>query len=75
MKIENKEKYTIIKADEGMVLTDWDGKDIMEYTSSISIYCPLTIDTSRYYEISTEQDAIYLEEQERELMEREERGY
>lgn len=71
MKIEYNEKFNFnhIIADEGMVITDWDKNDIKDYTSGKEMYCPVTVDLSRLYEISDEMDAEYREEQERVIKE------
>ena len=71
MKIEYNEKFNFnhIIADEGMVITDWDKNDIKEYVSGKEMYCPVTVDLSRLYEISDEMDAEYREEQERAIKE------
>lgn len=67
MNIEYNEKFNFnhIIADEGMVITDWDKNDIKDYTSGKEMYCPVTVDLNRLYEISDEMDAEYREEQER----------
>lgn len=61
MIVEFNEKYNFnhITAEEGMVITDWNKEDIKEYNSSKEMYCPVTVDLSRYYEISDEENADY----------------
>ena len=60
MKIDYNEKFNFnhIVAEDGMVITDYvDGMDILEYTSSKEMYCPVSVDLTRYYEITDEEDA------------------
>lgn len=61
MKIEYNERlrFNHILADEGMMLTDWDGVDIVDYSSATQMYCPETVDLSRYYEVTIEKDMEY----------------
>lgn len=63
----NKERRFIhLLADEEKVITDFkEGGDILNYHSSKSIYCPMTTDVSRYYEIDDAKDAEYRTLQER----------
>lgn len=51
--------FNHIKADEGMVLTDYDGNDILNYSSFKEAFCPVTADIDKYYEITIEEDAEY----------------
>lgn len=76
MKIELNEKYNFyhLISEEGMVLTDWDGEDIREYTSSTELYCPLTVDTSKYYEITVEEDEVNIRRYEEVIAEDEIQG-
>lgn len=56
--------YWHLKSDEGMVITSWnEGDDILDYTSSREMYCPVNTDFSRYHEIPETDDAAYLEQQ------------
>lgn len=79
MKIEYNEKlnYNHIIPEDGMVITDWDGEDILCYSSIRELYCPKNADLSGYYEIPEEEDAKYMQQQIEILLEREkrERGY
>ena len=52
-----------ITPDEGKVLTDWDKKDILKYSSSTLMYCPMNYDSSKLYEITVEEDKKYKDEQ------------
>lgn len=76
MRIEYNEKFNFnhITAEDGMVMTDWDKKDVKEYNSAKEMYCPVTVDLSPYYEISDEMDAEYKEAQEKIIREELERN-
>ena len=68
MKIENKEKYRVITADEGCVLTTYKPEeDIRGYSSFQSCYSPLNGDISHIREISNEEDARLTEERDKAL--------
>lgn len=68
MKIENKEKYRVITADEGFVLTTYKAEeDIRGYSSFQSCYSPLNGDISHIREISNEEDARLTEERNKAL--------
>lgn len=71
MRVEYNEKFNFnhITAEDGMVMTDWDKKDVKEYSSAKEMYCPVTVDLSAYYEISDEMDAEYKEAQEKAIRE------
>lgn len=66
MKVQYNEKFNFnhITAEENMVFTDWDGKDIRTYSSTTEMYCPVTVDLSLFYEVSFEDDKMYKEQQE-----------
>ena len=56
MTIETKATYQIIKADDGMVLTEWkDGDNILNYTYASKQYSPLTYDITKLREITQEE--------------------
>lgn len=40
---------------EGYVITSWDGEDIMEFSYSTIIVCPLDYNISGYYTITVEE--------------------
>lgn len=71
MNIDRNEKFIVITAEEGYVITDWDGNDILNYTSSTILYCPLNMDISGYYEITEEKDEEYKRLQEQTINEME----
>lgn len=53
-------KFIHIVAEDGMCITDYkEGDDILNYTSSRQMYCPLSVDLSSLIEITEEQDAEY----------------
>lgn len=73
MKIETKATYQIIKADDGMVLTEWkNGDDILNYAYSTKQYSPLTYDITKLREITQEESDKLSKEQEEKIKELEE---
>ena len=65
MTIETKATYQIIKADDGMVLTEWqNGDDILNYSYSTKQYSPLTYDITKLREITQEESDKLSKEQE-----------
>ena len=70
MTIENKATYQIIKADDGMVLTEWkDGDNILNYSDATKQYSPLTYDTTKLREITQEESDKLAKEQEQKIKE------
>ena len=69
MTIETKATYQIIKADDGMVLTEWDGYNILNYTYSTKQYSPLTYDITKLKEITQEESDKLSKEQEEKIKE------
>lgn len=70
MTIENKATYQIIKADDGMVLTEWqNGDDILNYSYSTKQYSPLTYDITKLREITQEESDKLSKEQEEKIKE------
>ena len=70
MIIETKATYQIIKADDGMVLTEWkDGDNILNYSYSTKQYSPLTYDITKLREITQEESNKLAKEQEEKLKE------
>lgn len=62
MKIEIKEKYQIVKPEEGYLLTNYkDEMDIKGYNSFKECVCPLDCDLEHLREITLEQDSEYKE--------------
>ena len=72
MTIEAKEAYQIIKADVGMVLTEWqNGDDILNYSYATKQYSPLTYDITKLREITQEESDKLVKEQEEKIKEAE----
>ena len=70
MTIETKATYQIIKADDGMVLTEWkDGGNILNYAYASKQYSPLTYDITKLREITQEESDRLVKEQEEKLKE------
>ena len=70
MTIETKEAYQIIKADDGMVLTEWqNGDDILNYSYATKQYSPLTYDITKLREITQEESDRLAKEQEEKIKE------
>ena len=70
MTIETKATYQIIKADDGMVLTEWkDGDDILNYAYASKQYSPLTYDITKLREITQEESDRLAKEQEEKIKE------
>ena len=70
MIIETKATYQIIKADDGMVLTEWkDGDNILNYAYSTKQYSPLTYDITKLREITQEESDRLAKEQEEKIKE------
>ena len=73
MTIEQKATYQIIKADDGMVLTEWkDGDNILNYAYAKKQYSPLTYDITKLREITQEESDRLVKEQEEKIKELEE---
>ena len=72
MTIENKTTYQIIKADDGMVLTEWqNGDDILNYAYATKQYSPLNYDITKLREITQEESDRLVKEQEQKIKEAE----
>ena len=72
MTIENKATYQIIKADDGMVLTEWkDGDNILNYAYAAKQYSPLNYDITKLREITQEESDRLVKEQEEKIKEAE----
>lgn len=70
--IEEKELFLRVTCTEGHYITNWDGENILKYASAKVMYCPKTIDLSKYYCLTEEEheanikaleEAIKLEEE------------
>ena len=72
MTIETKATYQIIKADDGMVLTEWkDGDNILNYSYATKQYSPLNYDITKLREITQEESDKLVKEQEEKIKEAE----
>ena len=70
MTIETKATYQIIKADDGMVLTErQNGDDIINYSYSTKQYSPITYDITKLREITQEESDRLVKEQEEKIKE------
>ena len=70
MTIETKATYQIIKADDGMVLTEWkDGDNILNYVYASKQYSPLTYDITKLREITQEESDRLAKEQKEKIKE------
>ena len=70
MTIETKATYQIIKADDGMVLTEWkDGDNILNYSYASKQYSPLTYDITKLREITQEESDKLSKEREEKIKE------
>ena len=70
--VRETDKFIEITANEGYVMTDWNGDNILDYTSTKQLICPVNYDYGAYYTITDEQDAEYVELQ-KELIDSKER--
>ena len=61
--IRETDRFIEITANEGYVMTDWDGEDILDYSSTKQLICPVNYDYGAYRTITDEQDAEYVERQ------------
>lgn len=61
--IRTTDRFVEIVADEGYVMTDWNGDDILNYTSTKQLICPVNYDYGAYRTITDEQDAEYVDRQ------------
>ena len=70
MTIENKATYQIIKADDGMVLTEWqNGDNILNYAYAKEQYSPLNYDITKLREITQGESDRLSKEQEAKIKE------
>lgn len=61
--IRETDRFIEITANEGYVMTDWNGDNILDYSSTKQMICPVNYDYGAYYTITDEQDAEYVERQ------------
>lgn len=61
MIIEVKERYKVIRPEEGYVLTNYkDGDDIKQYSAFSECICPLSCNTDHLREITIEDSIEYI---------------
>jgi hypothetical protein len=66
MRIDITDRFQIITADEGMVLTEWkEGGNILDYSYTTKCFSPLNYDASGLREITIEESDRLMAEQER----------
>lgn len=66
MNIEQKEKFIVITAEDGMYVTNWDKENIEDFWASKKMFCPLNIDTEKMYEITDDEyNALEKEKEEK----------
>lgn len=63
MKIENKTNMVIVTADAGYVLTNWDGKNLLDFSYCRMIYAPVNSKMDDYREITGEEAEEIIEKQ------------
>ena len=55
MKVEIKEKYKVLTAEDNNVITYWNRENILDFNYSKTLYCPLNENLEGYYEITEEE--------------------
>lgn len=63
MNTEIKNNMKIITADEGMVITNWDGENILDFSYCKIIYAPVNLNTDSYREITQDEAEELIEKQ------------
>lgn len=75
MKVETKEKFIVLTAEDGQSLTTWkEGDDIKEFNASKLIYCPLSFDYSAYRDID-DKEVEKLNKEQEEAIKKQIQGY
>lgn len=69
--IRTTDRFIEIVADEGYVMTDWNGADLLTYKSSKIMICPVNYDYRAYYTVTDEENERLLNEQIIEIEKRE----
>lgn len=72
IKIRVTPTFMEITPEDGYVITDWDGVEILDYSSTTMLVTPLEYDYSAYYTITVEEDARLVAELENKIKEIEE---
>lgn len=55
-------KFKKVTCKEGHRITNWDKKNVLEYTSARIMYCPINVDLESYYCISEDAHNTIMEE-------------
>lgn len=63
MNTEIKKNMKVITADEGMVMTNWDGENILDFSYCRIIYAPIASNTDGYREITQTEAEELIEKQ------------
>lgn len=72
--IREEEKFNVLQAEEGYYITNYDpAQDVMAYFGSTLMYMPKSVDYTKYYAVTDEQNRIYEDEKQR-IMEEMERN-
>ena len=69
--IRRTDKFIEITTNDGYVMTDWNGENILEYSSAKQLVCPVNYDYSAYYTVTDEENERLLKEQIIEIEKRE----
>lgn len=72
VEINEKFNFKKVSCKEGHYITDWNKDDILDFTSSTVMYCPMSVDLSVYYCISEEEYNELMEKQMIAMKEKEE---
>lgn len=63
MNTEIKNNMKVITADEGMVMTNWDGENILDFSYCRIIYAPVNFNVDSYREITQDEAEELIEKQ------------
>ena len=63
MKIEVKDLFIEIHADDGEYITIWNKENLEEYSASKVMYCPKSFDTSIVYVVAEDEHNLLVEQQ------------
>lgn len=63
IEIYTEKGYIKVECADGHYITDWDKKDILEFTDSKIMYCPLNYNLDAYYCLTDEEHNAYVAEQ------------
>jgi hypothetical protein len=63
VEINEKLNFKKVTCKEGHYITDWDREDILKYTSSKIMYCPININLDVFYCVTDEENDRLMDEQ------------